>query len=100
MFHLKIFSNCYRKKKTEPSLYEENLYYDESRNDHNDNLSLIENQITNLDTSNLDTSNLELLFTKERRIRNMCYRWKITRLQAIELIENVDSRQTVEEIQN
>ena len=93
MFHLKIFSNCFRKKKTEPSLYEENLYYDESRNDHNDNLSLIENQITNL-----DTSNLELLFTKERRIRNMCYRWKITRLQAIELIENVDSRQNVEEI--
>ena len=95
MFHLKIFSNCFRKKKTEPSLYEENLYYYESRNDHNDNLSLIENQITNP-----DTSNLELLFTKERRIRNMCYRWKITRLQAIELIENVDSRQNVEEIQN
>lgn len=87
MWRIKIFKSCFCKKSDFSSPYEDNLYFEDDRS------SLLEDDTVNIEEFDLD-SYLNLNFEIEKRVRNMCYRWRIKRLDALELIENVDSQQT------
>ena len=70
-----FFKSCLGKKSKKIDVYEEPFI---------NNIQLERPTYINYDYNN---------FRLEERIKNMCYRWKITRLQALELIHEVDSRQ-------
>ena len=89
MWNLKIFKSCFCKNYRHSLTYEDNLYLEDDRS------SLLEDNTVNIEEFDLDSYlNLNLNFEIEKRVRNMCYRWRIKRLDALELIENVDSQQT------
>ena len=76
----KIFRGCFgRKKYINVNPYEENIFP-----------MNYETSIFNRYQEEYNLCNLDI------RINNMCYKWKITRLQALELINNVELRQTRE----
>ena len=94
MFKITFFSNCKKKNKIlDVDTYEDNLNFNEKSKlsipGETEDSSLLEN------SKEPEISlEYEMTWLTEQRVKNMCYKWNITRHQALELINIVDSQQT------
>lgn len=71
-----LFNKCFKFKSKKINTYEE----EPIMNMANTNINYDKNDISSL----------------SRRVNNMCHQWKISRLNALELINNVEMRQSIE----
>ena len=109
----KLFGNCFKTKKRKYKNLEMNITY-ENDNFTNSKIKMKESEPVAEEDTNLaiieeseseegevegeseKTALLEKEFELERRIRKMCQRWKINRVDAFILIQNVERRQNLD----
>ena len=111
----KLFGNCFKTKKRKYKNLEMNITYEndnftnskikmkesEPVAEEDTNLAIIEESEEGESESEVEgesekTALLEKEFELERRIRKMCQRWKINRVDAYILIQNVERRQNLD----
>lgn len=71
---------------------------EEEELDNTNNVSLNQNEVSVVDDIDTELENqkkYEIEFNLEKRIRNMCNRWEISRVNAYLLIQNVEKRQNL-----
>ncbi len=104
----KLFGYCFKTKKKKYKNLEMNTTY-ENDNFTNSKIKMKESEPVAEEDTNLaiieenesegyseKTALLEKEFELERRIRKMCQRWKINRVDAYILIQNVERRQNLD----